>query len=441
MGIGAAIVGAFEAIGAGIAGATGLSVATATGLAEGAAIGGLGGGVLAAATGRPVLPAIGLGFAGGALTGGLGAQFGALGGALGGAAAGAGSAAATGGNPLTGALTGGALGGLGAGLGDGTSAASVASDIPGQTGLTTDLTMTDLGGLAGRSAPATSGAAGITNLAGQDAAGLAASLGASQGGISQAGLVASAGDAASGVGAGTGFGPSTAAGAGAANPELGGVYGADYGATTAIPPPTTLQSVQNAIGYTPNVTTEVGLGSPGGAAAAAKTDWSQLTSDPLGTLGSAVKNNPRAAISALGLGYSALKGDQMPAGAGQLQSEANLLLNQGQQLTSGALTGALPPAAEAQLKQAAQAGKAQIASTYSRMGLSGSAMEAQAQGALDQQIAGQGFQIMQSLMAQGLSEQQAATRALEVIMQTSAQQSDALIGAAGKFAGAVAGGR
>jgi hypothetical protein len=183
-----------------------------------------------------------------------------------------------------------------------------------------------------------------------------------------------------------------------------------------------------------------GYGSTGGAGGGAggggpKMSFGNLMSDPLGTLSS----NPSVALGALGLGAQAIRGNQMPPGFDALSKQASMLSGQANQLSSDALNRGLPAGAQAQLDQAANAMKAKVQSQFARMGLGNSTMEAQALSNVDQQIAGQGYAIMQSLMQQGLSAAQAANVALSQIMNASVSQQNALTGAIGQFSGGLAG--
>lgn len=168
--------------------------------------------------------------------------------------------------------------------------------------------------------------------------------------------------------------------------------------------------------------------------------WSNLLTDPLGTLGDQLTNmSPKTALSALGLGYSALKGNQPPTGQTQLSGLATPLSAQGQTMMQQGISGQLSPGGQAALDQASQAAKAQVRSAYSRMGLSGSTMEAQAMQGVDSAIASQGYGMMLQLMSQGLDAERAASTMLNNIMASSTGQSNALTGAIGRFAGGASG--
>jgi hypothetical protein len=164
--------------------------------------------------------------------------------------------------------------------------------------------------------------------------------------------------------------------------------------------------------------------------------FGNLMNDPLGTLSS----NPGVALGALGLGAQALRGNQSLPGMDALSKQAATLSGQANQLSADALNKGLPAGAQAQLDQAANAMKAKVQSQFARMGLGNSTMEAQALSSVDQQISGQGYAMMQSLMQRGLSAAQAANVALSQIMSASNQQQNALTGAIGQFAGGLAGG-
>lgn len=158
----------------------------------------------------------------------------------------------------------------------------------------------------------------------------------------------------------------------------------------------------------------------------------------LSSLGGIV--TPGTALGALGLGYEAIRGNQQPKGYNQLSQQAATLATQGNQLTAAATGGALPPAAQAQLNQGAQAQQAQVRSEYSRLGLSGSTMESQAMGNIAQQTAAQGLQMQQTLFKNGMAMTGMSDGLYESIMKLNVQQDDAFSKAIGSFAAALAGG-
>jgi hypothetical protein len=358
--------------------------------------GAVGGAAVAAGAGGTAAAA---GIAGTGLAGALGtaAEFG-----IGGAVLGAGESALTGKDPLKGAeagLIGGAVtGGLGGFLGSSlgsTAGGAVAGALGGGLGslatgsnpLTGALTGGVTGGIVG-SMGGLGGAAPGGAQSAVSALGPTTAADATPGGFSNIG-----GDLTQGGAAPGGSGPG-GAGGGSGPGGAGGGSG------------------------------------PGGAGG-----LKNLFSDPLG----AIKANPGLTLAGLGMGYTVLKGNQMPTGYAQLEQQANTLTAEANQLTQGALNNALPPEAQAQLDQAQNAAVQQIRSKYAQMGLSGSSMEAQAQAGVNEAMASQGYSIMQQLMSQGLSAAQAANAALTQIMNANVEQNAATSGAIGKFAGALAG--
>ena len=188
-GMGGAIAG-----GLGIEGSLGIGGLTAGGLIgtglEGATIGGLGGGLINAVTGKPILSGVGEGALLGGATGVLGPLVGGVTGlgataadALAGAGVGAAGSAAFGGNPLTGALTGGAMGALSGALSSGATG--------GTGGGATDAAGVGTGaGASGTAAPASVGAP--VNLGGGDTFGVEAPSSPAIGGGLPGATVASA---------------------------------------------------------------------------------------------------------------------------------------------------------------------------------------------------------------------------------------------------------
>jgi hypothetical protein len=157
--------------------------------------------------------------------------------------------------------------------------------------------------------------------------------------------------------------------------------------------------------------------------------------DPLGYLTA----HPALALSGLGLGYMALKGNQPPAGYNQLSATAAQEAATGQSLVQAGTTGELPVGAQEAVATALRATEAQVRQQYANMGLSGSTMEAQALGNAQSTASAQVYSIMQQLMTQGLSMEQAAAGALQTVMQSSTQQNASLNQAIALFAGGLAG--
>lgn len=172
---------------------------------------------------------------------------------------------------------------------------------------------------------------------------------------------------------------------------------------------------------------------------AGTTDWSDFSTDPFGTLGSAVGNNPGLALGALGLGATALRGNQMPKGYNQLQQEAQSLGSQGGQLLQEAQTGTLPPSAQAGILEAAHASAARIRQSYAAQGLSGSTMEAQALQAVSQQAQAATWKELQGLYQTGLQMTGMSTELLGQVMQANVQQDQDFMKAVVGFASSLGG--
>jgi hypothetical protein len=400
---------------------------------------------------------------------GLGALFAELGAAgageaaLGGLAAGeAGfgtAAAALGGLEGAGAL-GAGLGGLGlgadalAGLGFGTDVLAGLGGA-GSAGLAA---ATPAAGAAGGITSAAGGLPGLTAAAGGLPVDLTAATAAATGiPEGSAGLGAVAGGAGQ---AATPFaltGPSASGGLSA----LGGAGGFDFGG--AIPGATQVSADLGGTTLPGIVNPEIAgqaaapgslssieaanpvLETPGFAPSSFAPGQEGLFGSLKGGLNSVVDtlglNDPgtRALIGAGGLGMQAFQSSGMPPGGQQLQNMANQFSTQGATLTTDALAGKLPPGAQAQLSQASEASKAKVRSEYARMGLSGSTMETQAMAQADQQMAAQGYQMMQQLLNTGLSEQQAAATMMQHLMTAQTAKQTALTGALGRFGGGLGG--
>ncbi len=373
---------------------------------------GFGTAAAAGAAGLGELGAVGAGLGGLGLgadaIGGLGLGADVLGGL--GAAGGAADALGTLGGAATAAAPGaGAAGGL---------ASAASAGLPGLTaaagGLPVDLTAATLGATG-----VPEGAAGLSAVAGgagQAATPFALSGPGAAGGFDFAGAIPGATQASADLGVGTpaGFSPG-----GAANPEIAGQLG---------------QAGTGSPGIVAGSPTQITGANSGGLFGSLKGGLSDVV-DTLGL------NDPgtRALMSAGGLGLQALRSTGLPPGGSQLKALADQFSTQGATLTTDALAGKLPPGAQAQLSQASDAAKAKVRSQYAQLGLSGSTMEAQAMAQADQQMAAQGYSMMQQLLSTGLSEEQAAATMMQQLMTAQTSQQTALTGALGRFAGGLGG--
>ena len=148
---------------------------------------------------------------------------------------------------------------------------------------------------------------------------------------------------------------------------------------------------------------------------------------------------PNVALGALGLGYDALHGSQMPKGYNQFAAGAQQLGQQGQQLMAASTGGPLPPAATSLLNQQEQASQAASRSAYAGMGLTGSTMESQALAQVAQQRQATAFQMTRSMFDDGLKMIGMSQKDLSQIMQMSVAEDAAFGKAFGNFAAALAG--
>jgi hypothetical protein len=210
---------------------------------------------------------------------------------------------------------------------------------------------------------------------------------------------------------------------------------------------------------------------------------SEFLANPVDKIGSGLVNNPGAVLGAGILGFEALSQPTIPgasSAAGNLSSAADKLAGQGNALigpnaatlgsTAGNLTtqgttiandaaaGKLPPGLEQQLTTAAASAKATIRSQYASRGMSGSSAEQQDLANVDNQIAAQRGTLAQSLLQQGIAEQQQgaslastllstgisetglSTALYESILKDSLAQDASLSDALAKFAAGLAGG-
>ena len=447
--------------GAGTA-AEGAVAAGATDLLGGLGVGSTTAGLLGDAVGSGFLGAGGGALLGGitggdpgigALTGFLGGGLGSLGGAagadlgmgstagaaLGAAAGGAGAAGLTGGNVGTGALEGAAgslLSSAASGLFGGAAPAGAGAGGGGGGGAVNSLqldpsvsTVPDLtGGDQLTKALGTQGASAFSGPAGQ------VSTGASV-------PTLDAGNGAAGFDVNTkALGTSS---------TLGNIAPSSGGAAPggAILSPGAQNFVDNGLSAPTGGNGGLGGGSLGGAAgpSSGKALFGDITAGNIsnipGDIGSLIEKNPGAAISALGLGYSALSQPSIPGGQLQaLTGQANQLASQGQTLQSYLFNGQLPQGAQTALDQATASASASVKQDYARMGLSGSSAEAQALASVRNSAAAQKFQLAQQLLQTGINETGLSSSLYENIYKASQQENQGLMQAIASFAAAAAGG-
>ena len=151
-------------------------------------------------------------------------------------------------------------------------------------------------------------------------------------------------------------------------------------------------------------------------------------------------SSPTTLLGGAALAYEGIKGQQPLPQQAPLNTSANALTAQGQQLASYISSGSLPPGVENSLQTAAQSAKASIRSKYASMGLSGSSSEAQDLANVDANVTSQGVSIAMQLLQQGVSEQNIGNQIYTQLMNAQVQQDNALGSAITNFAIASAGG-
>ena len=171
----------------------------------------------------------------------------------------------------------------------------------------------------------------------------------------------------------------------------------------------------------------------------AATDWSNFSTDPFGTIGGAVQQNPGLALGALGIGAEAIRGNQMPKGYNQLQQEAQQLGGLGSQLTTQATQGVLPASAQGGIQQMMNAETARIRQNYAQQGLSGSSMEAQDLAAVNQRAQGMVWNELQGFYKTGLTASGMSADLYNQMMQVNVQQDQDFIKSIASFAAALGG--
>ncbi len=427
-GIVATIASAFTSVGVG---------ATTAGILADATLGaGLGAGVSGITGGD-----IGLGALTGGITGGALGFAPSVAGELGisntaadiltGAAGGALGAGITGSNPLTGALYGGAAGGLTAALGPAPTSGQVTSPsgaAPAAGGASVGAgaasSAVEGAGIADLTSPQLAGTAGLT-APGEIGAG-AGAAGALT--VSSPGLTAS--PLSGPIAGGNAF---TGA---LTSPELSTSAGGNNGIVTSGGP---LSNSFVSPGALSTPADQTGLANP-----PATSSVGQFAEHPsLKNAGNILTSNPGSVISALGLGYEALTQPKLPSQSGitnTLNTQAGQLASQGATLQNYINTGTLPPGAMEAVNSATQSAKAALRSRYAAMGLTGSTSEATALAGVDQQAAGQIFQIADSLLQTGIKESGLSADIYKAILSETDAQSKIMSDAISNFASSIAGG-
>lgn len=161
--------------------------------------------------------------------------------------------------------------------------------------------------------------------------------------------------------------------------------------------------------------------------------------------GDSVTKNPLgAALSAGGLGYQILQGQQQSGANQTIADQANSLNAQGKQLAAYLQSGDLPPGLKASLSQATEGAKAKVIQNFANQGLStdptkNSALQQQL-AAIDQQAIISTAQIGQQLLTTGINESGMASDLYKKLSDIDATQTAAIGKAIASMASALNGG-
>lgn len=308
-------------------------------------------------------------------------------GGLVGAGLGAGGAALTGGNIGAGALTGGLAGGL---IPVGGAAAS-------ELGISPTVGEALLGAGGGALGGVLTGTSPLTGALAGGGAGLAAGL--------------------------TGSVPGTA-------PTAAGIGAVVPGSDTALGQYASADTSKFGMGLSP----------PSGGAVQVPQSVPATPAAGGGGFLSSLTKNPGLLLGGLGLGASALKGNQIPE-LGPIQNLASQLAKEGQVLRQSITTGKLPPGAQSAVDEAVKANQAQIRSEFAAMGMPyGSTMETTALNEAALRGTQMAFQIAQQMFNAGMQATNLSSGLLTTIANAQLSSDEALSKSIANFAAALAGG-
>lgn len=144
------------------------------------------------------------------------------------------------------------------------------------------------------------------------------------------------------------------------------------------------------------------------------------------------------AVSGGALLAAVMRGNQPVAGEKQVNTAANTLASQGQQLSSYLTSGTLPPGVQTALHRSAEAAKATTRSQYAARGMTGSDAEARDLAAIDTSIVAQGTDVAMKLMQQGVSETNLSAELYNNIMHNALAEDASLGQALSSFAQSLA---
>lgn len=145
-------------------------------------------------------------------------------------------------------------------------------------------------------------------------------------------------------------------------------------------------------------------------------------------------------VPAAGLGYQAIKGQSPMPGEKQINTAADQLGKQGQQLSGYLQSGTLPPGVQQSINQGVESAKASIRSKYASMGMSGSSAEMQEISSAEMRGKTEGANIAMNLLQTGISESGLAAGLYQDIMKNALDQDKELGSALSTFGSSLGGG-
>lgn len=183
---------------------------------------------------------------------------------------------------------------------------------------------------------------------------------------------------------------------------------------------------------------------PGAASGGGSSFLSGITNSIMNPTLSGVGKVAGVAAAGAGLGFDLLKGNPTDPNQKMLQAQAGQLSAQGQQLESYLKNGTLPPALQAQLKQATAAEKARIVSGYAARGQptdpnQNSAL-AQELNAVDTNAIAAMADAQIQLLNTGIKETGMSTEIYNILTKLDMQNNQQLMQAISSFAAALGGG-
>jgi hypothetical protein len=154
-----------------------------------------------------------------------------------------------------------------------------------------------------------------------------------------------------------------------------------------------------------------------------------------------VENNPLSVAGAGITGLQMLMGNGTPPAQKQLTAMAGENMHNAQAMEAYLTAGKLPAGMQMGVDRALKGQEATIKSNMSRMGLSGSTMEAQAIAGAKESSQVQAAQIAMGLFKQGVDLSRLASGEWETILKAELEQDQAFNQALGRFASGLAGAR